>query len=140
MYTVTSMVVDMIEFNPTHEVEEDCILEDFFPKSLPEHLQPFMEHRIKLVLKTDAIFRGGESQIVNTSCVVKGKMQSQRGNLSMYLVPYKNLPLSFESGGYMDKKFKGRVMVKLTNYSTKKVKLTSGTSIGYIAMQPFSME
>ena len=77
---------------------------------------------------------------MNTTCVVKGKMQSQRGNLSMYLVPYKNLPLSFESGGYMDKKFKGRVMVKLTNYSTKKVKLTSGTSIGYIAMQPFSME
>ena len=128
VYTVTSMVV-----------EEDCILENFFPKSLPEHLQPFMEHRIKLVLKTNAI-RGGESQIAHTTCVVKGKMQSQRGNLSMYLVPYKNLPLSFESGGYMDKKFKGRVVVKWTNYSTKKVKLTSGTSIGYIAMQPFSME
>ena len=54
------MVVDMIEFNPTHEVEDDCILENFFLKPLPEHLQPFMEHRIKLVLKTDAIFRGGE--------------------------------------------------------------------------------
>ena len=58
----------------------------------------------------------------------------------MYLVPYENLPLSFESGGYMDGNFKGRVVVKLTNYSTKKVKLTSGTSIEYIAMQPFSME
>ena len=55
-----SMVVDMIEFNPIHEVEEDYYLEDFFPKSLPEHLQPFMEHRIKLLLKTDAIFQGGK--------------------------------------------------------------------------------
>ena len=58
----------------------------------------------------------------------------------MYPVPYDTLPLSFESGGYVDGNFKGRVMVKLTNYSTKKMKLNSGTSIGYIAMQPFSME
>ena len=58
----------------------------------------------------------------------------------MYLVSCDTLSLSFESGGYIDKHFKERVMVKLTNYSTKKMKLNSGTSIGYIAMQPFSME
>ena len=67
-------------------------------------------------------------------------MRSKRVKLSMYLVPCDTLPLSFESGGYIDGNFKGRVMVKLTNYSTKKMKLNSGTSIGYIAMQPFSME
>ena len=66
-----NMAVDMTEFNQMEGLEDDYILEDFFSKSVPEPLQPFMEHRIKLVLKTDAIFRGGESQIVNTSCKVK---------------------------------------------------------------------
>ena len=134
------MAVDMTELNWMEGVEDDYYLEDFFPKSLPEPLQPFIEYRIKLVLKTDTLFKRGESQIVNTTCVINGKMQSKRLKLYMYLVPYDTLPLSFESGGYIDGNFKGRVMVKLTNYSTKKMKLNSGTSIGYIAMQPFSME
>ena len=47
-------------------------------------------------------------------------MQNKRGNLSLYLVSSDTVPLSFESGGYIDGNFKGRVIVKLTNYSTKK--------------------
>ena len=85
----------MPEFNPTQGVEEDYYLDDFFPKSLPEHLHPFMEHRIILFLH-------GETQIVNTTCVIKRKMKSKIGKLSMHLVPYENLPLSFESCGYID--------------------------------------
>ena len=58
----------------------------------------------------------------------------------LFLLPYENLPLSFVSGGYIDRNFKGRILIKLTNYSTKKVKLNSGTCIGYIVMQPYSLE
>merc|ERR1712215_505946 len=53
---------------------------------------------------------------------------------------YENLPLSFESCGYIDRNYTGRVMIKLTNYSSKKIKLNSGCPIGYIVMQPYSME
>ena len=60
--------------------------------------------------------------------------------LSMFLTPYENLPLSFESGGYISRKYRGRIVIKLTNYSTNSIKLHSGTIVGYIVMQPFSME
>ena len=45
---------------------------------------------------------------------------------------YENLPLSFESGGYISRKYSGRVVIKLTNYSVNSVKLNSGTPGGYI--------
>ena len=66
--------------------EDDYNLEDFFPKAIAEHLQPFIEYRIKLVLKEDTLFRGGESLLVNTSCVIKGKMKSRNGFLR-FVVP-----------------------------------------------------
>ena len=51
------------------------------------------------------------------NCKVKEK------KLFMYLVPSDTLPLTFESGGYIDGNFQGRVMVKLTNYPAKKMKV-----------------
>ena len=57
----------------------------------------------------------------------------------MHLIPCENLPLSFESGGYISRKYSGRVVTKLTNYTANSVKLNSGTPIGYIIMQPFSL-
>ena len=50
----------------------------------------------------------------------------------MHLIPYENLPLSFESGGYISRKYSGRLVTKLTNYSVNSVKLSSGTPVGYI--------
>ena len=88
----------------------------------------------------DALFCGGETQLVNTTCIINGKLQSKREKLSLYLVPSDTLPLTFGSGGYIDGNFLGRVMVKLTNNPAKKIKVNSGTTIGSIAMQPFSME
>ena len=135
-----NMAIDMTEFNEIHEVQDDFILEDFFPKSFPRYLHPFIEYRIHLIMKEDTLFRGGETQLVNTTCIINGKLQSKREKLSMYLVPSDTLPLTFESGGYIDGNFQGRIMVKLTNYCTKKMKVNSGAIIGYIAMQPYGME
>ena len=36
-----------------------------------------IEYRIKLVTKENIVFLGGESQIVNTACVIKRKKTSQ---------------------------------------------------------------
>ena len=71
---------------------------------------------------------------------LSGSLLSHFCIAKMFLLPYENLPLSFESGGYIDRNFKGRVLIKLTNYSTNKVKVNSGTCIGYIVMQPYSLE
>ena len=123
--------------NMIQDVEDDHNLEDFFPKPIPYHLQPLIDYRIKLQAKSGNILLPGETQVVNTTCVIKSK---KRAKLSMFLTPHESLPLSFESGGYIDPKYTGRVMIKLTNYGNKKVHLIEGTFIGYIVFQPFSIE
>ena len=119
-----------------NEAEEDHYLQDFFPKSVPYNLQHLIAYRIMLLAKTDTIIGPGETHMINSSCLKKGKL---RRNLSMFLTPYETLPLSFESGGYIDQNYTGRVMIKLKNYSLKSIKLSAGTPIGYIAMQQYSM-
>ena len=128
--------MDMAEFQQLEEEEEDLNIDDFFPKTIPYHLHHLIEYRIKLLLKNDAVFIPGETQVVNTSCMMKGKSHQK---LSMHLIPFENLPLSFESGGYISRKYSGRVVTKLTNYTANSVKLNSGTPVGYIVMQPFSL-
>ena len=128
--------MDMVDFDPIEESEEDYNLEDFFPKPLPYPIHHLIEYRIKILLKNNTVFTPGETQVVNTSCMLKGKI---RVAMSMHLIPFENLPLGFESGGYISRKYSGRVVIKLTNYSTHTVKLNSGTPVGYIVMQPFSL-
>ena len=125
--------MDIVDFDLIEGGEEDYNLQDFFPEPVPFHLHHLIEYRVKLLLKNDALFIPGETQVVNTSCILRGKV---RGSMSMHLIPYENLPLSFESGGYISRK---QVVTKLTNYSSSSVKLNSGTPIGYIVMQPFSL-
>ena len=135
------MAADMVEVNRIEGVEDDYNLDDFFPQSIAEALHPFIEHRIKLVMKEDLLFLRGESQLVNTSCVIKGKNKSKGGGkLSMHLVPCETLPLSLESAGYIDSSFKGRIVLKLTNYSGEIKRFCSGTPVGYIVLRPFSLE
>ena len=128
--------MDMIGFDPIEDGEEDHNLQDFFPVPVPYPLHHLIEYRIKLLLKNDALFIPGETQVVNTSCILRGKV---RGALSMHLIPYEKLPLSFESGGYISRKYSGSVVIKLTNHSANSVKLNSGSPVGYITMQPFSL-
>ena len=117
--------------------EEYHYLEEFFPKQVPYHLLPLIEHRIKLLCKTDATINPGERQLINTTCVIKGK---SRKKLSMFLIAYENLPLSCESTGYIDQNYTGRLMVQLGNFTHKKIRLSAGTPIAYIAMSSFSIE
>ena len=127
--------MDMVDFDPIEESEEDYNLADFFPEQIPYLLHPLIKYRIKLLLKNE-LFIPGETQVVNTSCMLRGKI---RGTMRMHLIPYENLPLSFESGGYISRKYSGRVVIRITNYSTHSVKLSSVTPVGYIVMQPFSL-
>ena len=39
--------MDMTDFDPIEQAEEDYDLEDFFPNLIPYHLQPLVEYRVK---------------------------------------------------------------------------------------------
>jgi hypothetical protein len=61
-----------------HEnVEEDYCTSSFFPVELQYHLQPLIEHRIKLVLKQTFISHSSESQNVETSCILDNRIEKQ---------------------------------------------------------------
>ena len=76
--------MDMVDFNPIEESEKDHNLQDYFPEQVPYHLQHLIEYRVKLLLKNDALFIPGETQVVNTSCVLGGKI---RRAMSMHHIP-----------------------------------------------------
>ena len=128
--------MDISELAPPPE--EDFDLHEFFPKRIPYNLAPYIEYRVKVILKENTLFGGGEIKVVNTCCMLSGKRKGTK--LSMFLIPVENIPLDFQSGGYISSKYKGRVIVKLANYSTNSIRLQSGTPIAYIVLTPYSLE
>ena len=126
-----------MDMNELIQTEEDYDLQEFFPKTIPYHLQPLMEHRIKLLSKEDTLFYGGEIKLINTCCMLNKKIKGTK--LSMFLIPCENMPLVFESAGYISESFRGRILLKLANYSSNTIKLLSGSSIGYLVLQPHSL-
>ena len=61
--------MDMVDFNPIEESEEDHVLQDHFPEQVPYHLQYLIEYRVKLLLKNEALFIPGETQVVRIQAV-----------------------------------------------------------------------
>ena len=131
--------MDMVEFqrieNEYTEEEEDYKISSTFPQEAEYHLRHLVEYRIKLLLKGSVVIEPSESQLVETACRISKKTPK----LGMHMIGYEKLPVSFESDGFISPKYTGRVYVKLTNYSTESVKLSSGMLLGYIVMQPFSL-
>ena len=117
-------------------IEDDYYVSSFFPVDVQYHLQPLIEHRIKLVLKHTVIFHTGESQNLETSCILDIKLTK----LSLSLKSYEHLPVTFESEGSISSKFKGRITVTLTNYSCQTMKMVAGSILGYIVLQPYSLK
>lgn len=115
-------------------IEDDYYISSFFTVELQYHLQPLIEHRIKLLLKQTVIFHAGETQNVETCCILDKKLLK----LSLSLKPYEHLPVTFESEGSINTRFKGRIKVNLTNYSCQPMKMFAGSTVGYIVLQPFS--
>ena len=118
--------------------EEDYNLQEFFPKTIRYDLQSLIEHRVKLILKENTTFNSGEIKVVNTCIMLNGNLKGSK--LSMFLISTENMRLDFQSGGFISTNYKGRVLVKLANYSGKIVKLQSGTPVGYIVLTPYSLE
>ena len=127
------MLIQMDISDLKQNVEEDYYISSFFPVELQYHLQPLMEHRIKLMSKYSVVFHAGESQNVETCCILDKKIVK----LSLMLKSYEHLPVTFESEGSINTKFKGRIKVNLTNYSCQTMKMIAGSTVGYIVLQPY---
>ena len=56
-------------------------------------------------------------------------MTNIHGKLAISIIAYEKLPLSFELEGQVDRYSTGRVLVKLTNYSSEYLRLYSGTPV-----------
>ena len=128
--------MDMAGFDKIVNVEADYDITSFFTSEIQHHLQPLIEHRIKLLLKNSVVIHCGETQEVETACI----LNQQLHKLSLTLKPYEHLPVVFEASGTISSKFRGRVKISLTNYSFKNVKICAGTLVGYIVLQPFSLK
>ena len=126
----------MAGFDKIVNVEADYNITSFFTSEIQHHLQPLIEYRIKLLLKNSVVIHCGETQEVETACV----LNQQLHKLSLTLKPYEHLPVVFEASGTISSKFRGRVKISLTNYSFKNVKICAGTLVGYIVLQPFSLK
>ena len=127
-----------MDINDLTPPEEDYDLQEFFPKRIPYNIVPLIEFRVKLLSKDNTIFHGGEIKVINTCCMLNGKLKGIK--LSMFLIPIENTPLDFQSRGYISNNYKGRVLVKLANYSVNSIRLHSGTPIAYIVLTPYSLD
>jgi len=126
-----------MDISDLHEnIEDDYYISSFFPVEIKYHLQPLIEHRIKLVLKHTIVFHAGESQNVETCCVLDIKQTK----ISLSLKSFEHLPVTFESEGSISSRFKGRIKVNLTNYSCQTMKMLAGSTVGYIVLQPYSIK
>ena len=77
--------MDIAGFDLVFEVEDDYNLHDVFPVPVSRSLQQLVEYRIKLLLKNDVKFLSGETQVVDSSCMLKRKITDGK---SMHLLPY----------------------------------------------------
>jgi dUTPase len=115
---------------------EDYEITSSFPKQPESSLRHLIEYRIKLLLKDDIFLEAGESQFAATACKITRKPME----LCMHLKPSETLPVTFESEGYISSGFRGRVLIKLTNYSGEDRKIPAGTEAGYMILSPFALE
>ena len=135
---MTKKGVDMVEFQRLMNFQEDVLeyeISSTFPGEPEYHLRHLIDYRIKLLLKNDIILEPSESKLVATSC----KISKKPPQLSMHLKENENLPVAFESDGFISPKFFGVIHVKLSNYTNSTVNLPSGVIVGYVILQPFAL-
>ena len=128
--------MDMVEFGRIvdYDAESDYGINSTFPSEPAYHLRHLIEFRIKLLLRADVVIEASETKLVDTACKIGKGLK-----LSGYVKKNDKLPLTCESEEFVSPRFRGRVTVKLTNYSMKPVKLSSGMCVGYLILSPFTL-
>ena len=72
-------------------IEPDYDITSFFPAEVQSHLHRLIGHRIKLLLKKSIVIHSGETQNVETACILDQKISK----ISMMLKSYEHIPVVF---------------------------------------------
>jgi hypothetical protein len=124
------MSIDEVCFQ--REGIEDYVLQDLF-KIKKTHL---LDLRVKLLLKEDLVISPYENKFVKTACVIVNTDL----DFSMYILQHEQCPLTLLTDGCVSEHFTGRIWIKLANNTPKLVKLCSGTEVGYVLLNTFSLK
>ena len=124
------MTMEVVDNTADYEINST------FPRQPENALKHLIDYRIKLFLKDDVFLEAGDHQLVATTCKITRKC----GDLCIHLKPSETLPVTFESEGYISSGFRGRILIKLTNYSGEDRKIPAGTEAGYMILSPFALE
>ena len=113
---------------------EDYNLEDLVnpPDPISKHL---IEYHVKVLLKRDILICPGEEVLVESACII------QKGivDYCLHIMKNEKIPLILLSEGYISELFSGRIVVKLANYKSERIKLHGGTEVAYIILNTFSL-
>ena len=132
--------MEVVNFQRTQQLQdesnmqEDYELNSVFTSEALYHLRDLIEFRIHLLLKDKICIHPGETQLVPTACNITGKLP----RMSIYIKAPEKLPLLFESEGYVSHKYRGRISIRVTNYSQDCVILPASITFGYLLVQKFA--
>ena len=113
---------------------EDYNLEDLVkpPDPISKHL---IEYRVKVLLKRDILICPGEEVLVESACIIRKGVV----DYCLHIMKNEKIPLTLLSEGYISELFSGRIVVKLANYKSERIKLSCGTEVAYIILNTFSL-
>ena len=113
---------------------EDYNLEDLVtpPDPISKHL---IEYRVKVLLKRDILICPGEEVLVESACIIRKGIV----DYCLHIMKNEKIPLTLLSEGYISELFSGRIVVKLANYKSERIKLSCGTEVAYIIVNTFSL-
>ena len=113
---------------------EDYNLEDLVtpPDPISKHL---IEYRVKVLLKRDILICPGEEVLVESACIIRKGIV----DYCLHIMKNEKIPLTLLSEGYISELFSGRIVVKLANYKSERIKLPGGTEVAYIILNTFSL-
>ena len=132
-----------IERSETRDIDEVCSerrktqdykLEDLIlpPNPSSKHL---IDYRVKLLLKNDLVLTQGQEVLAPTACIIEEGIP----DFCLLIKKSDNTPLTLLSEGNISELFRGRIHIKLANYKSEIVTLYSGTEVGFLLVNNFSI-
>ena len=102
------------------------------PEAASKHL---IDYQVELLLKEDIVLQPGHEILVKTACTIGNGIT----DFCLDIKKIENIPLTLLSEGCISELFTGRVVLKLVNYTGKKIRLCGGSEVGFLIINSFSL-
>ena len=89
---------------------------------------------MKVLLKEDIVCPG-EEVLAESECII----QKVIAEYCLHIMKNEKIPLTLISEGNISEPFSGRVVLKLANYKSERIKISCGTEVAYIMLNTFSL-